>query len=79
MSTSCQVSPTPLPTAPAAGNPLSSRWPFTRLQQLVASARFVSVDLADNILVPPAAKVDVGPLPPANRPESARLMSWRFD
>lgn len=70
MNTCCETFPA---TAPVAR--LSY---FSRLQNLVGRARFVSVDLADNFILSMPPNRDVPPLPLAERPESARLMPWRM-
>ncbi|MDB6114184.1 MAG: hypothetical protein JWQ62_1129 [Lacunisphaera sp.] len=75
MNTCCESSPTSL----SAATPPPAPSYFSRLQQLVGRARFVSVDLVDNIVMAMPPNRDSG-MPHLQHPQSEerpRFMPWR--
>jgi len=81
MNTCGQISSPQIATAPEATS--STRRPVSRWQRLLASTRFVPVDLADTVFAslpnrPASPDAEVGPLPLPDRPKDSRLVSWRF-
>ena len=75
MNTCCEPTSASLPAA----TPPATRSYFSRLQQLVGRARFVSVDLVDNIVMtmPPNRDSGMPHLQHEQPEERPRFMPWR--